>query len=53
MKTIHRRNIMVAGYEPDEIAEILYNLVNRYGSRIIELNMDCDGLEFTTTEYIK
>lgn len=53
MKTEHRRQIITAGYEPEEVAEVLYNLVRRYGNKILELNVDCDGIYFTTIEYIK
>lgn len=53
MKAYHNRNICLAGLESSEIAEIVYNLIKRYGNKIIDLSIDCDGLYFTTTEYIK
>jgi hypothetical protein len=53
MKTNHKRHIITAGLSKEEIAGAVYDLMMRYGDKIHDLNMDCDGVYFTTIEYIK
>lgn len=53
MKANHERHIITAGYPKEEIAEVLYNLVRKYGDKLHYLTVDCDGIYFSTIEYIK
>jgi len=53
MKSDHKRHIITAGHSYDEIGYCLCELVRKYGDKISELYVDCDGIYFTTIEYIK
>jgi hypothetical protein len=53
MKTSHKRHIITAGESYEDIGYCVAELIRKYGHKLTELYIDCDGVYFTTIEYIK
>ena len=53
MKAKHTYHICIAGEETDNIAEMIYCLLLRYASRMLELHVEGSAIEFKTIEVIR
>ena len=52
MRTEHKRHIITVGHSFEEIGYMTCEVIRKYGSRLLELHIDYDGIYFTTVEYI-